>query len=183
LKFLNRKTTGKDRLPRRHDAIIVLGAEIYADGRPSVALRRRVVHGVELLKSGAADRIVFSGGPKKGLPTEARVMRQLAVVQGVYDDQIILKEASQSTLGNALACSLICKNNEWLNVFLVTDAYHIWRAKILFRIHGINISASPPKAHELNPTTWRWWFLYAREAAALIWNILIYFCHLASPRS
>jgi vancomycin permeability regulator SanA len=121
LKFLNRKTTGKDRLPRRHDAIIVLGAEIYADGRPSVALRRRVVHGVELLKSGAADRIVFSGGPKKGLPTEARVMRQLAVVQGVYDDQIILKEASQSTLGNALACSLICKNNEWLNVFLVSS--------------------------------------------------------------
>lgn len=95
-------------MSRRLDAIIVLGAEVYADGRPSVALRRRVVHGIELLKSGAADRIVFSGGPKKGLPAEARVMRQLAVVQGVYDDQIILEEASQSTLGNAAACSLIC---------------------------------------------------------------------------
>ena len=179
---LDRKTTGEDRLSRRHDAIIVLGAEIYADGRPSVALRRRVVHGVELLKSDAADRIVFSGGPKKGLPTEARVMRQLAVVQGVSDKQIILEEAAQSTLGNAVACSFICNNNGWLKVILVTDAYHIWRAKILFRIHGINITASPPKALELNPKTWRWWFLYAREAAALIWNLLRYFSHYSLPR-
>lgn len=166
-----------------HDAIIVLGAEVHADGRPSTALRRRVAHGTELLKKNVADRIVFSGGPRKNLPPEARLMRQLAVARGVSDGQIILEEAAQSTLANAVNCSRICRQNGWFDVLLVTDAYHLWRAKILFRIHGINITASAPKTFDLNSKNWRWWFLHAREAVALIWSLVRYFSNYSSWRS
>lgn len=173
----------KDRSSRKHDAIIVLGAAVYAGGQPSAALHRRVGHGTELLKRGFADRIIFSGGPKKGLPAEARVMRQLAVARGVSDGQILLEEASQSTLDNAVACSRICSENGWFDILLVTDAYHLWRAKILFRIHDINITASAPMESELNSKTWCWWLVYAREAAALMWNLAWYFIHYSSRRS
>ena len=43
------------------DAVIVLGAQVKADGSPSVMLKERLDKGIEIYQSGLTDRIIMSG--------------------------------------------------------------------------------------------------------------------------
>jgi vancomycin permeability regulator SanA len=76
------------------DVIVVLGAAVWAGGRPSPTLRRRVLHAVELLQCGHSDILILSGGVGKFPPSEARVMRRVAMSRGVARDKIIMEHFS-----------------------------------------------------------------------------------------
>jgi hypothetical protein len=57
---------GKTDYRRPADAIVVLGARAYADGRPSQALADRVRTACRLYHDGLARTLIFSGGPGDG---------------------------------------------------------------------------------------------------------------------
>ena len=57
---------------RRADAIVVLGARLRADGRPSAALEERVRAGVQLWQRGLAPMLCVTGGGPPGR-VEAKV--------------------------------------------------------------------------------------------------------------
>jgi len=157
------------------DVIIVLGAAVWAGGVPSPALRRRALHAVELFQQGLSDVLIVSGGIGKNPPSEARIMRRLAVQQGISEEKIVMEESARSTLDSAVACSQILQKNRWYRALLVTDCYHITRAAILFRLCGINVTCSTPEFMNFGPQRWKWWAWHFREFMALLWNLLRFF--------
>jgi vancomycin permeability regulator SanA len=169
------RVSNKSHKPDTTDVIIVLGAAIWAGGVPSPALRRRVMHAVALFHQGVSDVMIVSGGIGKNPPSEARIMRRLALEHGISKDKIVMEESAQSTLDSAMACSQILQKNSWSRAVLVTDCYHITRAAILFRLFGINVTCSTPDFGGFGPQRWQWWAWHFREFMALLWNLLRFF--------
>jgi len=158
--------------PDKADAIIVLGAKVWAGGQPSPALLRRTLHAVDLFQRGRAEVLIFSGGIKKNPPSEADVMRRIAVERGVCEDNIVMENTARTTLDSAVACSRIIRRNGWSTALLVTDRYHMIRSTILFRLCGVKVSCSPAQYREFGPKRWKWWYWHLRELLALPWSLV-----------
>src|SRR6185437_10459810 len=145
---------------RAADAVVVLGCALR-DGRPSPALARRVERGVALLRRGAAPLLVLSGG---GAPlSEAAAMRELALREGVGEAALLLEPRSRNTFENARETARLLQDRGLGRVVLVSDRYHLPRARLLFRAAGLAVAGcdGPPPRGLL-----REWPLYLREAAA-----------------
>lgn len=148
---------------------MVLGAAVRPDGSPSGALLRRTLHAVDLLKKGEAHYLVASGGSQKGLPSEASVIRDIALKNGIPADIIFIEDQSARTLENIFNSSKIIRANSWSGIVFTTDPYHIKRAGMVFHHFGINATGSAaPGGSEQNSIP-KWLFYYCREIAALAW--------------
>ena len=111
------------------DVVVVAGARVTSDGRPSRALNRRVACGVRCLQEGTADQILFTGGPYRGRRSEAEVARAVAVSAGLDPRASMVEEWSVSTRGNARSAYHRLGDQR---VLIVTDTYHAKRAKMEF---------------------------------------------------
>ncbi len=125
-------------MPDGTDAIVILGAAVYPSGKPSPTLIRRVEWGIELLKRGEAQWLLASGGAGGREPSEAQVMRRIAVERGIPYQHILLEERAESTWENARECAKIIREQGWRQVILVTDSYHLPRSLLAFRAFGVN---------------------------------------------
>ena len=79
------------------DAIIVLGALVYDDGTPSLALRHRLDRALELYENGVSDRILVSGDHGTTSYDEVNNMRQYLQDHGVPRDAIFMDHAGFDT--------------------------------------------------------------------------------------
>lgn len=150
-----------------YDAIIVLGAAFRRDGTPSPAMRRRARHAARLFAEGRAPRLILTGGPTgaSGV-SEAAAMARIALAAGVPEDCLVLESAARSTLENARRTAALMRRHGWRQALLVTDAFHMPRARRVFRTHGIDAEGSAVPGTEGKPLAW------TREAAALAWYAL-----------
>ena len=124
---------GKTRVPKGHyDAILVAGCRVYPNGRPSPALEWRVRKAVELWNQGAAPVVLFTGGIGDHPPSEAEASAQLATELGLPHSAAILEARSTSTLENAGYAAQLLPDPAGRRVLLVTDAYHVFRARRIF---------------------------------------------------
>ena len=130
------KTTSSGKL--RPAAIVVLGARIRPDGTASAALDRRMRVAISLYRAGVAPLLVLSGGGRQAVP-EAEVMRQIALAEGVPAEALIKEPRSQTTVDNAMETAELMSRRGEKAVALVTDSYHVVRARLLFRIAGLTI--------------------------------------------
>ena len=80
------------------DVIVVLGSGVRPDGRPSSSLRARTLHAIDLYRKGLAPRLYLTGGVGRFGPSEAAVMRKLALDAGVPESALVLDETATSTL-------------------------------------------------------------------------------------
>lgn len=163
--------------PNKADVIIVLGAAVWAGGIPSPALLRRVLHALDLFKRGLSDILLVSGGIGKNPPSEAEIMRRIAIEHGVAADQIIMEDTAKTTFDSAVACSRIIYSHGWSKALLVTDRYHMTRSAVLFRLCGVNVHCSPAEHRGFGPRRWKWWYWHLREFMALPWSILRFYAH------
>ena len=81
---------------KKADCILILGAGVK-DGKPKPMLRDRLLTGIELYKSGAADKIIMSGDHGRTDYDEVNVMRSFAIEHGVRAEDIFLDHAGFST--------------------------------------------------------------------------------------
>ncbi len=155
---------GRTDYRRPADAIIVFGARVYENGRPSDALADRVRTGCELYLDGLADRIVFSGGPGDGDVHETQPMSAMAIEQGVPAQAIILDadgRNSRATVRNT------CAAFEDLGIsraLAVSHFYHLPRIKMSYQRQGMEVYTVP--ARESYTLTAMPYFIM-REIAAL----------------
>lgn len=150
------------------DVIIVLGARVLPGGVPSGALRARVEKAVSLYKRGAAPVLLFSGGLGDNAPTEAKVMRDLAVSLGVPDEACLLEEESHSTDENARYALRLVPMAK--SVVVVSDPYHLLRARQVFRTYGHEVSVAPALMSDRNVTLLDRVYWTCREAFALLFR-------------
>ena len=156
------------------DVIVVLGARVEPDGSASPVLAERVKHAGKLLAPGGT--ILFSGGVGTYGASEASVARDLAVQLGVSPGKCLLEEESHSSLQNA-AFSLRLLRTKFpggFHVVLVSDPYHLPRARRLFERLGARTVSTRPvltaPRHIRWPDRIKW---TAREVPALAKDLLL----------
>jgi uncharacterized SAM-binding protein YcdF (DUF218 family) len=160
---------GQIQRAQRADVIVVLGARVWPGGRPSDALARRTLYAVKLYQEGLAAAIICSGGLGTHPPTEAQAAARLAMDQGVPSEAIVLEEGGHSTEESAFFVSEIMRARGWQRAIVVSDAYHLWRANLLFGQAGVEAYPSP--AHDERYPLRKRVYLYqlGREVVAVAW--------------
>jgi len=106
------------------DAIVVLCGE---DAAP------RLATAVGLMQSGAASRIVLSGGRHerpRWVGAESLAKELLGL--GVAPDAIIIEHGSQNTKEQAVNVLDLAAANQWRSLMIVASAYHLPRAFLTF---------------------------------------------------
>src|ERR1051326_8046106 len=128
---------------RPADAIVVLGAAQY-NGRPSPVLKARLDHAYELLKNGFAPAVITTGsyGPDPNF-SEAQVSTRYLVQRGVDMSNIITEQGSGTTYDSIQAASELLKAKGWTTALVVSDGFHLYRAKRMFSDNGITTYTSP----------------------------------------
>lgn len=149
---------------RRHaDAIVVFGARVYADGRPSDALSDRVRTACNLYHQGYATKLLFSGGPGDGSTHETEAMKRMAIFSGVSESDILLDASGLNTQATVENSRSFIKKNGIRRVLAVSHFYHLPRIKMCFERAGIEAFTVP--AEEGFPLRKTPWFM-AREVVA-----------------
>lgn len=128
------------------DYLIVLGARLYGD-IPSPSLRNRLDIAVENLKEYPETKVVVSGGQGKDeLIPEAEAMKKYLVDKGIKAERIIIEDKSTNTIEN-IRFSLEKINQEDpsdnRDLIVVTNKYHIFRAKFLAKRAGVEVRGLP----------------------------------------
>lgn len=107
------------------DAVVVLGAQVKPDGKPSVMLRERLDTGIEIYKAGLSERIIMSGDHGSDDYDEVNTMKDYAIDQGVPSEHIFMDHAGFSTYESMYRAKEIFQAE---NIIVVTQKYHLYRA-------------------------------------------------------
>lgn len=119
------------------DVIIVLGAQVKADGTPSEALRRRMTAALETYREDP-QTIICCGAQGANEPAaEGDVMRAWLVDSGVREEDVIAETQSFNTRENLLNARAIMDERGLEQALIVTSDYHVARALALCRQVGI----------------------------------------------
>lgn len=124
------------------DAAVVLGARVYADGRPSLFLRERVEVGVKLYLDGTVDRLIMSGdGTDSSGFGEPTVMRAVAESMGVPPEAI-----EEDPLGVDTYSSCINARDTFnaSSVIMVSQEFHVPRAVWVCSQVGLDAQGAYP---------------------------------------
>jgi vancomycin permeability regulator SanA len=111
---------------------LILGAEVYADGRPSPALANRLDVGIELLRLGRVRMLLMSGGNGT---FEIGAMRAYAIARGVAPDAILLDAGGERTFASCLQArgAFLARR-----LIVVSQEEHLARAVYTCRRIGID---------------------------------------------
>ena len=155
-----------------HDAALVLGAGIDADGRIGYSARRRVRAGVDLYKAGKVGLIIVSDGMEApGSPRGAHRMAEFAQSLGVPKDVVVLESAARSTFENILNTQPIVAERGLTRVVLVTDDYHLTRSQMLAHFLKFELTGSVATDSGRGGAAFTTWPNYLREALAWWYNL------------
>jgi uncharacterized SAM-binding protein YcdF (DUF218 family) len=165
---IHRQSTIEEARPA--DVILVLGAAEYR-GRPSPVFKARLDHALELYRRGLAPWVLTSGGAGGDpLFTEGGVGRSYLVGNGVPSEAIIVEPEAETTVQSMTAVAEIMRRMGLRTCILVSDGYHIFRAKQMLATQGFRVYGSPrpdPSAEGA-----RQWWRYARLSVGyLLWRV------------
>jgi len=149
-------------------AIVLLGARV-GPGGPSPALLKRADHAARLYSAGGHDLILASGGGD-GPQTEAEAAARHLVSLGIPPGAIRLETASRTTWENIALARPILRDLGVGPVVLVTDGYHMPRARLAAWRLGLPARGSAaPRSAEARGKRLK---AALREAPALAWYAL-----------
>ena len=152
------------------DVIVILGAAEYC-GKPSPVLKARLDHGLELFREKKAPRILTTGGAG-GDPrfTEGQVGRDYLIRQGVPAEAILVEAEGESTIQSTAAAAEIMRRAGLRSCILVSDGYHIFRAKKMLEAQGLSVYGSPRPEAPRNDLR-QWWLCLRQAVGYLLWTV------------
>lgn len=127
---------------RPADVVVVFGAQVHDDGRPSTSLRDRMDTAVELFEDGLVKRVFVSGGVGDSGYNEALVMRDMAVEDGVPAEAIAVDSNGVST-NATVADTVPFFGDGWERVMAVSQFYHLPRIKLAYQRAGWDVLTVP----------------------------------------
>ncbi|MBY4894641.1 YdcF family protein [Rhodobacteraceae bacterium N5(2021)] len=122
-------------------AILILGAAVWRDG-PSPTLMRRTLHAATLFHAGRGDVVIPCGGTGQFPPSEAAAMAAILRQAGVPQDAIRLEDTSTNTGENIRNAAAMLGDAR--DVLIVSDAFHLPRARLIARREGLRVTTSAP---------------------------------------
>ena len=156
------------------DAIVVLGARVYQDGRPSLVLTDRVRTGSQsLLAAPKQAQLLLSGGSGGGLLSEPQAMQNLALTFGVERDRLILDPAGHNTWATAQNTRRLAQEFDWQHIAAVSHAYHLPRLRQACADAGLDVECiAAVEARRLDRRSYfvlrevpAWWVYWLRGLA------------------
>ena len=136
---------GKTDYRRPADITVVLGARVYADGRPSDALADRVRTACQLYRQGLTRKLLFSGGPGDGAVHETESMKRMAIKLGVNEQDILIDEAGLNTQATVKNSEAVFSQLHASRVLVVSHFYHLPRIKMAYQRDGWEVFTVPAK--------------------------------------
>lgn len=159
--------------PHKADCILVLGAAEYS-GRPSPVYRARLDHAYQVFEQGMAPLIITSGGAGRDPKySEGAVGRDYLLAKGVPEADLIAETQADNTDESTQRVAVIMRRNNLDSVLLVSDAYHMFRAKRMMQRQGFTVYTSP-RPESVPRTEWARFFAASREA----FSYLLYRAHV-----
>jgi uncharacterized SAM-binding protein YcdF (DUF218 family) len=98
----------------------------------------RFFGGIALFNAGKAQKLVFTGGKMpwdKAKKTEGAVLKEYAISNGITSEKIFVTKDVENTADEAVAVKELISPSK--RIILVTSAYHMYRAKLLFEKQGL----------------------------------------------
>ena len=128
---------------RAADAIVVFGAAEY-NGVPSPVFKARLDHAQELDDRDIAPVLITTGGSGGDAHfTEGGVARDYLIQQGVAEAKILSETRSDTTFESVEAVTDILRQRHARTCVAVSDGFHLYRIKLMFRAMGITAYTSP----------------------------------------
>jgi uncharacterized SAM-binding protein YcdF (DUF218 family) len=157
---------------RPADAVVVFGAAEY-NGAPSPVFKARLDHTLELDDRALAPAIITTGG-SGGDPhfTEGGVARDYLIQQGVAEDKIFSETRGETTYASVQAAAAILRQRHARTCIVVSDGFHLYRIKLMFRSLGIAAygSPAPDSPIESDPTS-RTLYSLREMVVATLWHL------------
>lgn len=128
------------------DYLIVLGARLYGD-IPSPSLKYRLDIAIDNLNEYPTSKAIVSGGQGQDewIP-EGQAMKKYMIEKGIKSERIIIEKESTNTMENIrFSLEMIAKENssDYIDIIVVTNKYHIFRAKFLAKRAGVKVRGLP----------------------------------------
>ncbi len=138
------------------DVIAVLGGGTFSNSPDKIAINdnvksslypdsfKRLYYTFKIYKK-LNIPIIVSGGKifKNNIDSESSVMKEVLISMGVPPDGIICDEKSKNTYENLLNIKKIMDSHNYINVLIVTSAYHMKRVILISRKLNIKFIAAP----------------------------------------
>jgi len=160
---------GGERGKEEHCAI-VFGAAVHKNSLPGPGIARRVATAARLYHERILQHIILSGGKgEEGMASEAEVMRDVAVADGIPAGDLTLEGNSRSTWEN-LAYSRPLTGS-CTTVLAISDRYHLARISFLARVQGWGALSTLPSDLEAP-----WYFEFksiSREVVAILYYFIL----------
>lgn len=153
---------------RPADAIVVLGAAQY-NGRPSPVLRARLDHALRLYQEGYAPLLVVTGGKQPGdAYTEADAGEMYLTAHGVPKSALLMESQSHDTWDNLKGVQGQLRQRGAKRLLIVSDGFHVLRAKLMARKLGFTSYGSPAKDSPIRPWTLEEMGYVVRETGGIL---------------
>lgn len=147
------------------DAVIVLGYGIKENKLPSM-LKNRLDKTVEYHRKNPDAIIIVSGGRGDGKkPSEAAVMEEYLLSEGIPSEKIIKEDKSRTTVENfKFSADIISENFPAKpSVAFISNIFHIYRSEKYAKAAGMSITHIGAKTNRYD-IPW----IYIRETAMVI---------------
>ncbi len=129
-------TSDPARVPHAQ-AALVLGAQVYPDGRPSPMLADRVAAAEELYRAGRVDKLLLSGDHSRVDYDEVGTMRRIMLADGIPARDIFTDHAGFDTWDSAQRAARVFDVH---SAVVVTQGFHMARALYDARRAGLHVT-------------------------------------------
>ncbi len=153
---------------------MLLGAPLLADATPGVALRRRINCALERLRADPHALVLATGGVPpcaRCAKAEADAAAVALRAQGIAEGRILIEPTARNTWENAERSARLLRELgiQQTRVLLVTDPWHLPRARLAFRAQGLRASGVSCPAGARPPA---WPRLLLKEAVGCLVYLL-----------
>jgi uncharacterized SAM-binding protein YcdF (DUF218 family) len=158
--------------PPAPDAVIVIfGAAVRPDGKPSQTLGYRVEAAARFGKRFSRPLFIPTGGQGRFGDAEAEVMTRLLKQAGFPETSIMQEDTGTDTVSSVRAVARLVRGQS--PVYACTSVYHLPRCLILLRLAGIAARPCPPPVVPAATSRWLRWYWRLREIPALPYDALL----------
>ena len=116
------------------DCILVLGAGVWRNNRPSHVLDDRLKIGIEAYCAGVSDKLLMSGDHGRNNYDEVNVMKSFAMDCGIPSENIFMDHAGFSTYESMYRARDVFSAHR---VLIVTQKFHMYRALYIANALGL----------------------------------------------
>lgn len=119
--------------------VVVLGAAVWSDNKPSPILAARVDKAIELLKNHNVKKLFLTGSNAPGELSEAEVALNYLKRKNVSFENIVTESNTTSTTEQIQFLKSRLSETEQQNLIVVSDSFHLVRIKEISKFHKLKI--------------------------------------------